>query len=243
MHDEKLMELRMKSEEIKGIKETLMSWVKEEVAKGNGCDGCHVESTGAVVDMIKDLAETEKECAEALYYNVVTQAMLDGEDPSYGGSMGYNHRHLNNGQFASAGRGHMVSGSHHSGSYGYTRPYVDQEPYIDAYLHDPNFIHKMTMPNMGYGNGRTTGEHNMSGRSNSGSRYGESYDRYSDARRHYTESRTPEDKEAMNRHAMEHVDRVIESVQEMWESSDDMALKKRIADEMSKFISQMKTST
>lgn len=230
MH-EKMMELKMKSEEIKQIKETLMSWVKEEVSKGSGCDGCHVESTGAVVDMIKDLAETEKECAEAMYYMIVSEAMLNGEEPSYSGSMGYNHRHLNNGRFASSGRGHMVSGNgSHSGSYGYTtRPYLDQEPYIDAYLHDPNFVHKMSM---GY-----NGEPNM----NRPSKYGESYDRYKDAKRHYTETRSPEDREAMNHHTMEHVDNVLGSLQEMWESSDDM-LKKRMVDEMSKVLSQMKVT-
>lgn len=223
---EKMMELKMKSEELKQIKETLLSWVKKEMSTGDNC--AHIESMGQTVDMIKDLAETEKECAEAMYYMIVSEAMLKGEEPTYGESMGYNHRHLNNGRFASSGRGHIVSGTH-SGSYGYSRPYIDQEPYIDGYLHDPNFVHKM---NMGYDG--------MDESRNRSSKYGESYDRYRDARRHYTQSRKPEDKAEMDRHAMSHVNNALESLHDMWNSSDDSALKNRIVDEMSEVLKQMK---
>lgn len=53
---------------------------------------------GAVVDMIKDLAE-------AKYYLTVTKAMEEyGEDDV----QGYNARHYANGKFASSGHGHVM---------------------------------------------------------------------------------------------------------------------------------------
>lgn len=220
MH-EKLTELKMKSEEMKEIKNTLLSWVKEEVGSGKEC--FHVESVGEVVDMIKDLAEAEKECAEACYYMIVSSAMLEGEEePSYG--MGYNHRHMSNGQFASSGKGHMV--------YGYHKPYIDQEPYINGYLHDPNFKDEMKSM-MGYDSEKYPRKR--------ASKYGEAYDDYQAARRHYTVSKKPESKEMMNEYAMKHVDNVLESLEELWESSDDVMLKKEIVDEMSKILNAMKT--
>lgn len=226
-----------KTEEIKRVKETLFSWVQQEVNSGKDC--FHVESVGATVDMVKDLAEAEKECAEALYYMVVVDAMLNGEEPSYGESMGYNHRHLRNGEFARSGRGHIVGGGTSGFHHG---PFVDEKPYIDAYLHDPNFRHGMLNRTMGYDDGMRNGD--WGGRNaGSKSKYGQAYDDYQEARRHYTASGDPIEKERMEHHTMEHVNNALESMQEMWESSDDIMLKKRIVDEASKIINQMKAAT
>lgn len=227
------METMAKIEEIKQVKETLFSWLREEVGHGKDC--IHLESSGDVTDMIKDLAETEKECMEALYYMTVISAMQQGEEPYYGDSMGYNHRHTNSGRFASAGRGHVVGG-HHSGSYGYHHgPFMDQTPYVDGYLHDPNFEYSMENRNktMGYDDGRM---------SHNNSKYGKAYEDYREARRHYTTSKNVSDKEEMNHHIMEHLGNSLESLQEMWEASDDTMLKKRFLDEMSKVFNQMKAS-
>lgn len=230
MH-EKLAEMMAKLEDVKCVKETLLSWVKEDISggKNNFC----VENVGQVVDMVKDLAETEKECAEALYYMTVVKAMLSGEEPNYGAPMGYNHYHLKNGEFARSGRGHIVnggtSGFHH-------KPFVDEEPYIDGYLHDPNFRHVMnpTMT-MGYDDGMDRQDIRRKG-----SKYGDSYDKYQEARRYYTASKSTADKERMDQYTMEHVNNALESMQEMWNSSDDVMLKKRIVDDASKVLNQMK---
>lgn len=230
MH-EKLQKLMTTSEEICKIKETLTCWLKEEVNLGK--DNCHLKSSGDVTDMIKDLAETEKECAEALYYYTVIKAMLEGEEPSYGDSMGYNHRHLRSGRFAPSGEGHRVNGSH-NGSYGFhPGPFVDQEEYIDAYLYDPSFKAKMR-PSMGYNDGMDRDWNDT------GSKYGRDYDNYKAARRHYTTSNRPEDKERMDQYALSHVDNALESVKDLWDSSDDVMLKKRIVDEASKVLNHMK---
>lgn len=233
MH-EKLTEMMMKAEDLKSVKETLLSWVKEEIHCGK--DAFHVDSAGKVVDMIKDLAEAEKECLEALYYMVVVDAMLNGRDSSYGEGMGYNHRHLRNGEFAKSGRGHIVNG----GTSGFhPGPFVDQGPYIDGYLHDPNEFRRTMQkyPSMGYDDGMNHNDWNKTR-----SKYGQAYDDYKEARRHYTESRNPVDKEKMDHHTMEHVHNTLESLQEMWESSEDAMLKKRIVDEASTVLNQMKTS-
>lgn len=235
---EKLQEMMAKNEEVKRIKETLLSWVKEEVDGGKQC--FHVESVGQTMDMVKDLAETEKECAEALYYMTVVTAMLEGDEPEYG-PMGYNHRHLNSGRFARSGRGHVVSG--HGSSYGFhPGPFVDQEPFIDGYLHDPNEFRRRMNPRMGYDDGRDWDDkrENWDDRSGSKSKYGRAYDDYKEARRHYTVSKNHEDKEKMEHHIMEHVENALESMFEMWESSDDVMLKKRISDEAAKILNQMK---
>lgn len=226
---EKFEEVKMKMEEIKSIKCTLLSWLKDEVNSGKDC--CHLQSAGDVADMIKDLSKAEKDCAETFYYMVVSQAMLEGGEPSYG-SMGYNHRHTNSGRFASAGRGHMVYGFHHE-------PFMDQQAYIDGYLNDPQFKHKMSSSSsinaMGYTDGRTDAY-------NGSSKYGRSYDDYQNARRYYTASKDPAAREEMNHHAMEHVENALESMQEMWESSDDIMLKKRIMEEVSKIFNGMKAA-
>lgn len=235
MH-EKIEEMMAKTEEIKKMKETMLSWVQQEVNSGKEC--VHVESTGQVVDMIKDLAETEKECAESLYYMVVVDAMLNGKEPEYGEPMGYNHRHLNNGRFARSGSGHVVGG----GTSGFhPGPFVDQDPYIDGYLHNPeDFWRTMNKhPNtMGYDDehGRWKDSDGQK------SKYGRAYDDYLEARRHYTVSKNASDKERMDHHTMEHVMNGLESMQEMWAASDDAMLKKRIVEEASKVIDRMKTS-
>ena len=230
MLQEKMNEIMTEMNEVKGIKSTLLSWLKEEVNTGKDC--CHLESTGDVSDIIKDLAQTEKECAEALYYMVVIFSMLQ-EGNSSEDIMGYNHRHMSNGQFASARKGYTIYDHQH-------KPYVDQEPYIDAYLHDPNF--KQNMMAMGYGDGTNSRRDNGMNRNSSGSKYGKSYDDYQTARRHYTASKNLADKEEMDQHAMAHVGNVLESLQELWESSDDVMLKKEIVEEMSKALNEMKAT-
>ena len=81
MHD--LAEIIEKSKEIKELKEQLMDCLKSEMtSKGVGC--VDTEEAGEVVDMIKDLSETEKYCMEALYFQKVVEAMTSYEEPRYG---------------------------------------------------------------------------------------------------------------------------------------------------------------
>lgn len=183
--------------DIKEIKKTLISWLKEEVHCGK--DKFDVCSSGAVTDMIKDLAETSKECYESLYYKTVIEAMNEGEDEDV---YGYNHRHMGNGQFAKSGRGHVVSGY---------KPYVDQEPYIDAYLHDPN---------------------------KKGHTDGDMFDNYMKARRHYHDTKSPEAKDEMETHSMMYMQDTLRNLKAMWNDADPM-LKKKMKEDFGEDIERV----
>lgn len=186
-------------EELKKNKECLMSWVSNEIS--NGCQQIDLKSAGETVDMIKDLADAEKNCWEAMYYQTVVEAMLERGDDDM---MGYNNRRMANGQFAPAGRGHM----------GY-KPWVDQEPYINAYMHDPEFRQNM----MGYSGGGRGGS--SSGNSSSGGRGGNSsYSGY-----HAADSNEK----------MEYMKEVVGHLSEIWEDADPM-LKRKMKEDLKEFM-------
>lgn len=199
------------------IKKTLTSWLKEETDSGKNC--FDTGSCGDVSDIIKDLAETKKACYEALYYKTVIEAMNEGIEPEYGeGSYGYNHRHMANGEFASAGKGHYVRGYKPG-------PYMNQMPYVDAYMNDPRFEERM-----GY-NGKS-GDVNTS-------RDGEIYDNYQNAKRHYQKSKSTKDKTKMEEHCMKYMENTLSNLRSMWEDVDPMLkarMKKDFEEEMTEIL-------
>lgn len=202
-------------EDMKGIKKTLTSWLKEEV--NNGKENFDTKTCGDVSDIIKDMAEATKECYEACYYKTVIEAMGEGRAPAYGeDSYGYNHRHMSNGQFADSGKGHYVRG--------YNRgPYMDQMPYVDAYMHDPDFEKHMrndSTMNMGYNpNSGEVRENN--------SKDGKIYDNYRNAKRHYQDSRSTKDKERMDEHGMKYMENTLGNLGSIWKEADP-ALRSKI---------------
>ena len=182
------------------IKKTLTSWLKEEVS--NGKEYFDTQTCGAVSDIIKDMAETTKECYEACYYKTVIEAMSEDREPVYG----YNHMHLNNGQFASSGKGHYVRGYHPG-------PYMNQMPYIDAYMHDPDFEKHMGGKGhsaMGYDHESRIGN----------SKDGDIYDNYRNAKRHYQDSKSTKDKETMDEHGMMYMEHTLGNLKTMWKEAD-----------------------
>lgn len=240
-------------EDIKHIKKTLTSWLKEETNIGKEC--FDTKSCGEVSDIIKDMAEATKYCYEACYYKTVVEAMSEGVESSYG----YNHWHKDNGDFASRGRGRYISGFTHG-------PYMDQEPYIDAYMNDPDFRSNM----MGYssssnsGGGRSSRGGNSGGRSNSssnsssnngnssmgydsrnsmgGSRDGEIYDSYRDAKRHYQSSNSSKDKAKMEEHCMKYMENTLNNLRSMWKDADPMLkarVKKDFGEDMAEMLEEM----
>lgn len=68
--------------------------------------------------------------------------------------------------------------------------------------------------------------------------YGESYGRYMDARRHYHESHSKEDKERMDRAATEHLEEAVETMKDIWEQADP-EMKRRMKADISKLSSEM----
>lgn len=76
-----------KLEDICSLKHDILHFVMGEVGTGFSDNPQEVHILGEYVDMIKDLAEAEKECYEACYYESVVAAMdAYGDNPR----MGYN---------------------------------------------------------------------------------------------------------------------------------------------------------
>lgn len=202
---------KMKVFEMCELKDSLMHWAREHK------DSADIESMGQVVDMIKDLADAEKNCWKACYYETVVKAMKDAdEEEKVMGRMGYDHWRYSSGRFAPAGRGHYTSG--------YT-PTVDDR---DMGMTDWDFQN----PRMGYVDG--TGS--RSGNAGRSSRSG--YDRYRRARMGYQSTGSAEDKEEMSSAAKEHVEEMAESIRDIW-SDADPALRKELKAHMMSLIGEM----
>ena len=92
-----------------------------------GVDDLDTKDCAEVADMIKDLAEAEKACMEACYYETVIKAMekADEEDEQEG-RMGYNAYRYANGRYAPKGRGTR-------------RGYTPEMGMMNPYLYDPDF--------------------------------------------------------------------------------------------------------
>lgn len=201
-------------DELKETCSTLMTWMKTGICQG--MEACNASELGEVADMIKDLSDAKKNCLEAKYYETVIEAMEEsGEESRYG----YNTNRSMNGRFASKGRGMTI------GKMGY-KPYMDQEPYIDAYIHDPNFKENMRF---GYTDWKP-----MIG----DERYGRAYNDYKEAKRHYTETKSQTDKDNMHLHATEHLNDTLTTLRDIW-SGADPELKKRMRSDLMNLTAEM----
>lgn len=205
-------------------KDTLLCWLKTAIAKG--MDECDAKELGEVVDMIKDCAEAEKLCREALYYETVTEAMEDAGE--YDDRMGYNHYHTNSGRFATKGNGHMVRGYN---------PTVEQMPYVGAYIRDPNGFRDEMRDRMGY----MEPDYRRPGYDfdETVDRYGRAYKEFKDAKRHYTKTNSPVDKEEMEHRSNEHMANLITATREMYQSAEP-ALKQRMKTDLMGLMNEMK---
>lgn len=206
-------DMKAKMEELKRNKETLMSWVSNEIA--SGCQQFDLKSCGETIDMIKDLASAEKDCWESLYYQTVTEAMTEYDESP----MGYNNRRMANGQYASAGRGRRVS------RY---RSMIDQEPYINAYLHDPNFPRDM----IGYTDtkDRPRMDDDMSEMENN-------YYGYHNAKSMHESTGSVSDRMEMEKFQMGCVKGMAKMLKEIWEDADPL-LKRRVKESFKEFMEE-----
>ena len=217
-------------------------WAMEQ-AKAHGFDNI----TSQQWDDLKDCMEIVKSaiCADKDYREV--EAMDDFEKEY--GRMGYRGR-ARNGRFVHrSGRGR---------SAGYT-PYLHMmEDGMDDYDMYDEMPYPMTGYRMGYTDGNRGG--NMGNSSSSGSysgnygggnsrsgyegmrqpsRYGESYDRYKDSRRHYTENPTPEYQQKMKENADEVFDDIEELAKKMY-SEADANDKAKFKQKMTQLVQNMK---
>ncbi len=250
MHD--LVEAMEKCKELKELKQKLVDCFKAEISvKGLEC--VDTQEAGEVVDMIKDLAETEKECMEALYYQKVTEVMLTYDEPRYG----YN-------PSRSATTGRYTSGGN-TGGRGGRMGFRPHEPWTGEDAGEWDGYDYMQDAMMGYdGGGASTARGGFSGGNRGGSRgggsrggttsmgywpgreimddmnprYGEEYNRYRMTRRHYTETKSPEDKREMSEHAEKHLRDTIDTVKDIWGDADP-DLKKKMKEDLTKLVNSM----
>lgn len=196
------------------LKHQLLHYVMGEVQTGFAASPAKVSVLGEYIDMIKDLAETEKYCQEACYYESVVEAMDE-----YGGNprMGYDRGRNAMGQYVSDGRTTAPRGgrSQFGNRRGGYREGVD--PYSRMMMeHDDWDVDED--PEMG---------HNR-----------RPFDKYRKAKRHYTETHSESDKQKMKDYANEHVMESIATLREIWDSADP-ELKKRMKADMTKLVGEM----
>ena len=178
------------------------------------------------------------------------EAMDEAEqEEKFMGRMGYRGR---------AANGRFVHRSGRGRSAGYT-PYLHMmEDGMDEYGMYDEMPYPMTGYRMGYTDGNRGG--NMGNSSSSGSyssnyggensrsgyesmrqpsRYGESYDRYKDSRRHYTENPTPEYQQKMKENADDVFDDIEELAKKMY-SEADANDKAKFKQKMTQLVQNMK---
>lgn len=91
--------------------------------------------------------------------------------------------------------------------------YMEDDDWMDEYLNNPEF--ERNMYRMGYHPDRS--DMRMDGMNHKQSRYGESYDRYSENRRHYHDSNDTESKRKMNDSMKEYTSDIIRTFQGLLE--------------------------
>lgn len=218
-------------------------WAMEQ-AKAHGFDNLSSQDW----DDLKDCMEIVKNaiCADKDYREV--EAMDDFEKEY--GRMGYRGR---------AANGRFVHRSGRGRSAGYTPyPYLHMmEDGMDDYDMYDEMPYPMTGYRMGYTDGNRGG--NMGNSSSSGSysgnygggnsrsghegmrqpsRYGESYDRYSDRRRHYHETKDADSKKQMDDSMKEYMSDVSENLREMWKDADP-TLRQTMKADLTKMVQQL----
>lgn len=225
--------------------EKIMECVKSKV-EARGIDNVSYEEAkelGEWVDIAKDIVCYDKDMR-------IIKAM--DEEEKYGEMeyrMGYRGRDS---------RGRFVHRPGRGRSAGYT-PYVHMMPTFMDGMYDE---YDGVMPEdyrMGYSEGRggrsgnsgnsgnygnSEGQESNSGRygysegNRGGSRRGETYDRYRDNRRHYTDTKDLESKKKMDESMKEYMDDAMDSMKEMWKDADPQ-LKQTMKTELTKLVQQL----
>lgn len=199
-------------EEIGEIKKDLIKIFASEL-HSKGVNDLDAKECGEVADMIKDLAEAEKACMEACYYETVVAAMKANVEDDWDDNerMGYNTRRYASGRYAPKGRGTTRMGYKPDPDYDY--------PEYESYLHDPNMM--LAKDKMRYGYDRDMDDDPTQSRE---------YNEYKRAKRHYKEMNSPEEKQKMDEHATRHLHQAMDSFRDIWKDADPVMRKKMKAD-------------
>lgn len=175
------------------MKECLTSWALAEIQKGKEC--ICTEEMGEVIDMIKDLADAEKNCYEAKMFKTEIE---EHDNPMEQLKKWYTPMRNSMGRFTSHGR----------------RNYEETDPIFNA--KDPKI-------------------YNMN---DDHSEYGHHYDKYTEARRYYASTKSPEYKKEMDKHAYDHMEGVIDTMEDIWHDADP-EMRKQMKTKLQKLVSEM----
>ena len=201
-----------KYNDICSLKHHMLHYVMGETEKGFEPNPEKVHILKEYVEMIKCLAETEKECQEADYYEAVVQAM---EDTGMMDSerMGYNPNRNRMGQYSDGRAGNRNGDSGSNSRRGYSpdmysrmmmRPGDDRDDWGDD---DP--------------------------------RHSEAFNRFRKAKRYYTKSHSEEDKQRMKDASNEHMMETMATIREMWDDADP-ELRTRMKTDLTNLVTNLK---
>lgn len=162
----------------------------------NYCDfknisGQDLEELYKWIDIKKDIAEAEYYEAAKLKEMSIVEAMENSENEEFAG---YNNRRYASGRYAPTGRGHYD---------GYRPYYGYEDDMVGGY--------------MGY----TDVPQPVNNQDKNRSRYGMSYDRYNESRRHYTQTKDIDSKKKMSDAASMVVNDMIDIMQDIWADLDN----------------------
>lgn len=179
-----------KYNDICALKHNMLHYVMGETEKGFEDDPTKVHVLKEYIGMVKDLAEAEKACQEACYYESVVEAMDNADMFEDNTRMGYNRKRNRLGQY-SDGRG-MDGDSGSNQRMGYipdmNRPYKRMMDEIDWDEDEPA--------------------------------YGKSFNRFRKAKRHYTKTHSEEDKQKMKDASNAHMMETMATLREIWDDAD-----------------------
>lgn len=179
------------------------------------------------LDELKDWACVMKDLTEYDINKRGIEAMDEAEqEEKFYGRMGYRGR---------AANGRFVHRSGRGRSAGYT-PYLYM---MDDGMDEYDMYDDIPYPMTGYRMGYTKGNDRIDGmETRRPSRYGESYDRYSDRRRHYHETKDAESKKQMDESMKEYMADVMENMRDMWKDADP-TLRQTMKADLTKMVQQL----
>ena len=200
-----------KYNDICSLKHHMLHYVMGETERGFEPNPEKVHVLKEYIEMIKCLAETEKECQEADYYEAVVQAMEDnGMMDSE--RMGYNPNRNRMGQYSDGRAGNRNGDSGSNSRRGYS----------------PDRMYSRMMP----GDDRDDwGDDDP--------RHSEAFNRFRKAKRYYTKSHSEEDKQRMRDASNEHMMETMATIREMWDDADP-DLRARMKTDLTNLVTNLK---
>lgn len=182
-------------------------------ATEQGLANLDTHEAGEVADIIKDLSEAEKNEWESCYYKKILEAMESSEADRYG---------------------YIPPEMSRIGRQG------RQRENIKRWVCDPDMFEQDMEDRMGYTPNWRRIPSSQSYDTERDDRYGKPYREYLDSRRHYTETKSQVDKDAMDMHANEHLMDVMNTIREIYKGADPDQ-RKRMKSDLTKLVGEMPT--